>query len=132
MSSEDHPNVEVLRRMFDAMANGDVETLIAMQTADFALTVSGTSAVSGTFPGPQAGEQFQTSMELTHGQMRIQPQQLLANDDVGVAFIVVTAQRPDGRSIEQRLIHEVRFEDGKIAGIDEWVWDQAADAEFWS
>lgn len=131
MATATHPNLDVLRRLFQAMGTGDVETISRLQTDDFTLTVAGDSAISGTFRGPEAGQQFAHSMQLTNGQMEISPEHMLADDHVGVAFLVATARRPDGREIQQRLIHEVRFMDGKVSAIREWVWDQAADQKFW-
>lgn len=131
MATDEHPNVGLMRELFGAMAAGDVETIMGLQTDDFTLTVAGESAISGTFRGPEAGEHYQRSMELTEGQMEMAPEHMVADDRVGVAFLVATARRPDGRQIEQRLIHELRFSDGKVSAIREWIWDQAADERFW-
>lgn len=54
---------------------------------------------------------------------------MLADDDVGIAIIDVSASGPDGRAIEQRLIHEWRFSAGRISSMREWIWDHA-DVEF--
>jgi hypothetical protein len=30
------------------------------------------------------------------------------------------------------MIHEWAFTDGTVSGIREWIWDQAADVDFWA
>ncbi|MDK3256463.1 hypothetical protein [Blastococcus capsensis] len=67
-----HPNVDLLRRLYAAMRSGDVATLQQLHTADFRLSISGTSAISGEFEGVRgAAEQFEQSMALTGGQLEM-------------------------------------------------------------
>lgn len=132
-SMADHPNLALLQRTYEALGAGDAEFLESVADAGFTVEISGTSAISGTASGvEEAFSEFQRSMELTAGDMSMQPRHMLADDNVGIAIIDVTASRPDGRTIEQQLIHEWRFSDGRISGLREWVWDQAGDVEFWS
>ena len=130
--TDPHRNVGLIERLLGAMTSGDVETIGQLQADDFTLTVAGHSTISGVFTGAEAAEQYRRSMELTAGQMQLSPQHVVADDQVGAAFLLATARRPDGREIEQRLVHEFRFADGKVASIHEWIWDQDADKTFWS
>lgn len=128
-----HPNLDLLRRTYEALGAGDAEFLESVADAGFTVEVSGTSAISGTAHGvEEALREFQRSMELTGGDMSMQPRYMLADDDLGIAIIDVSASRPDGRTGEQQLIHEWHFSAGRISGMREWIWDQDGDVAFWS
>lgn len=128
-----HRNVDVLRRLYDATRTGDTAALEELHTADFRLSVSGSSAVSGVFEGVEgAAGQFERSMSLTGGQLDMAVLHLLADDDLGMALLPVRGRRPDGRQAAQDLIHEVRFSGDKVSAIREWIWDQEADRAFWA
>ena len=129
----DHPNARLMQESYEALQRGDVAVLESSATDAFTFDVSGTSAISGTVHSPTAAmAEFGRAMELTGGDMAMQPVHVLADDRVGIVVLEVRASRPDGRRIEQRVIHEWRFRDGRVDGIREWVWDQAADVAFWS
>lgn len=129
----EHPNVALIRRSYEALRAGDVAFLESTATDDFTFEVSGTSAVSGTAKSVrEAFDDFRRNMELTAGDMSMQPRHLLADEAVGLVILDVAASRPDGRRIEQRVIHEWQLSGGRVAGIREWIWDQAADVEFWA
>lgn len=129
----DHPNLALVRRSYEALQAGDVAFLESTAADGFTFEVSGTSAISGTAHGVrQAFEEFGRSMELTGGDLTLEPVHLLADEEMAVALFEVVASRPDGRRIRQKVIHEWRFSDGKVQGIREWIWDQAADVAFWA
>lgn len=128
-----HPNVLLLSRFYSAMQSNDVETLTRLHTDDFQLTVAGDSAISGHFRGAEeAARHAARTKELVGGQLDMRLERLLADDEVGIALFTAEVQRPDGREMTQRLLHECRFSDGRISAIREWIWDQRADREFWS
>lgn len=129
----DHPSLTLMQASYEALGSGDTGYLQSTATPDFTFEVSGSSAISGKSNSvEEALTEMQRSAELTAGDMTMQPQYMLAGDDIGVALIHVTASRPDGRTLEQRLIHEWRYAGGKVAGIREWIWDQEADVKFWA
>lgn len=132
MAADRHPNVDVMRRLYEAMQNGDFETLQELHDPDFRLSVAGGSPISGEFHGlEEAGQQFEQSMQLTGGQMELEVEHLLADDQRGIALITARAERPDGREIVQDLIHQIDFSNGKVTMLREWIWDQEADKLFW-
>lgn len=129
----EHPNLGVLKQSYEAIATGDADYLSSIAADTFTFEVSGTSAISGIWHSvDEALAEMGRAMEMTGGTMAIQPRYLLADDEIGIALLDVTASRPDGRQIEQLMIHEWDFNGGKVSGVREWIWDQAADVEFWA
>ncbi len=125
-----HAHEDTLRTIYDAFVKGDVETVMSLLTDDVEYHISGRSPVSGSYSGKgKVLSLFRKLMELSGGTFRLEVQDILANDEHGVALTVEYGQR-DGKSMENHAVHVWEFRGGKCAqfrGYNEEVWD-----EFWS
>src|SRR6184192_2715548 len=61
---------------------------------------------------------FMRLVEATGGTFRPEPHDILANDEHGVALIILTAER-NGKTITDNETHVVHFRDGKVA--ESWI-----------
>jgi uncharacterized protein len=68
-------------------------------------------------------------MELTAGTFRVEPLDVLANDDM-VAVLARSSGRRDGRTLDSRQVHVYRVTDGRVAEI--WQYTDGTADEFWS
>ena len=121
---------DTLRTIYDAFAKGDVETVMGLFPDDIEYHVSGRSPVSGIYSGKdEVLGLFGKLMGLSGGTFQVEVQDILANDEHGVALTREVGRR-DGKSMENHAVHVWDIRDGKCArfrGYNEEVWD-----EFWS
>jgi ketosteroid isomerase-like protein len=110
----DHPNVERLRRGYEAYARGDLATLRGMFADTITFHFHGLSEVLGYFERlPEIGA------------ARFEVHDLLADDEHGVALLAGTAERT-GERIEQKVVHVFHLNaDGQVT---EW-WNFWEDQE---
>jgi uncharacterized protein len=121
----EHPNVERMRQGYEAFAKGDLEALRRLWTDDIRWHETGHSDLAGTYEGAHAiFRLFGRLLDLTEGSLRVEPRDLLADDNYGAAPVTVTAHRGN-RSIEVLNVHLVRFEDGLVAEF----WDTSTDED---
>jgi ketosteroid isomerase-like protein len=74
-------------------------------------------------------EFFAGTNELTAGTFRVEPLDVLTNDDM-VAVLVRSSGRRDGRTLDSRQVHVYRVADGRVAEI--WQYTDGTADEFWS
>src|SRR6185437_6126566 len=85
--------------------------------------------LSGDYRGREAVfGLFGKLMEVTEGSLRIDLRALFADDERGVALVVITASR-GGRSVEVREAHVFHMRDGKVvefwnASDDQYAFDE--------
>lgn len=128
-----HPNVERLRRFLEAYAVKDAESIGGTLADDAVWHVGGTHRLSGDYRGRDAIlEYFERVGEETGGTLRLEPIELLANDQRGAAFLRVTGDRGD-RHLDV-IMAEAFHLDGK--GRIREFWSHATDQEaidrFWA
>lgn len=128
----DHPNAVLVKRVYEAMANRDVEAFEQLHTDDCVLHVSGHGRLSRDAEG-RAGVLgvFREGLEAPDFTVRTRVHDVLASDDHAVALVHAIVERGD-RSIDQPLVQVFHCRDGKVSEIWEYLWDQEADARFWS
>ena len=124
----EHPNVTLVRRMFDALAANDMEAMSTSLADDVVWheignpePVRGKAALAARFGG--AGRPDYTITGDTHD--------VVANDDHTVALLTATATR-DGKTFNYRVAEIYHIRDGKIT--ERWAFsdDTAAIAEFFA
>src|SRR3954451_22862530 len=94
----DHPNVELLRKGYNAYSTGDADVLNDLFADDITWHVTGRSALSGDYKGKeQVFGFFGKIMELSGGTSKLEVHDILANDNHGVVLVTGTASR-DGTS----------------------------------
>jgi uncharacterized protein len=125
-----HPNEELVRRAFDAFANGDVDTLRGLMDRDSVWHAPGRNPLAGDHRGVEAilGYLART-MELTGGTFRSELHDVVANDEHVVSLFVARAQR-EGKSLEARNVLVTHVRNGKLA--ETWLYsgDQYAADDF--
>jgi uncharacterized protein len=126
-----HPNEELVRRGFEAFGTGDMAALDRLFAEDIVWHFPGTSAVSGDFRGKaEVLGWLSKNAELSGGTLRVEPHDILANDEHAVALIRVTAQR-GGKSLDDQSVQVFHIRDGKVT--EAWLnpTDQQASDDFW-
>lgn len=128
----DHPNAAVLRRTYEAMRTGDVQTLRALFAPEAVMHVPGRSHNTGTYRGVDEILQFLGhAANYTGGTLRTTVHRVLADDDYAMALATYTATREDGGTLENNLVHVVRLHDGRVT--ESWFHsrDQYEVDAFW-
>ncbi|MFD1148523.1 nuclear transport factor 2 family protein [Saccharothrix hoggarensis] len=126
--SQDHPNVELIRRFYQAYGSGDLAALKAVFAEDIRWTIPGHHPLSGTKAG--ADEVVAFFGELAKAGFKAEPIFLAADGDWVVDLHRGWSTNPEGLDITWALAFRVA--DGRIAEAINFAADQhAADAYFW-
>ncbi len=124
-------NLEILGAALAAFNENDIARMEQYVHEDVTYIIRGRSPISGTYQGREAMAQaLRKVKELTDGTMSATPEVMLAGDDVVMAYLHVTGQRPDGRTYDNHQAYLYRIRDGKLAEGQTIPVDQAAFAEF--
>jgi len=128
----DHPNLDLMRRGYDAYRSGDMNTINELFADDVVWHVGGRSRIAGDYTGKeQVFGFFGKLQELSGGTSTVEVHDLLANDEHGVALVTESATR-NGRSIQANATHVLHLHDGKVTEFWDAHPDQYATDEFWS
>ncbi len=130
MNSEQ--NIDIVRRYFDAVACGDLETINNTFATDIEWHQPGKSSLSGLHRGKDAVfallGQF---MERSNGTFRIDAiGPLMAQGELVAASLHFSAEKP-GTSISMSGIDLLRIADGHIREVWLFSEDQPAEDAFW-
>jgi ketosteroid isomerase-like protein len=128
----EHPNVRRLGAFLNAYAADDVEAIKAALADDAVWHVGGTHRFSGDYEGRDAIVRYFDSVgSETMGTLRLETDELMANDQRGAAFLRVTADR-DERRLDVTMAEAFQFDDaGRIREFWAHATDQNAVNEFW-
>ena len=128
-----HPNEDLLREGYAAFGRGDLD---ALQDQFFAADITwhfpGKSPFAGDYHG--VGEVvgwLVRTFEVSGGSIRVQLNDVVANDDVAVALTTVSAQR-EGRELSDDAVQVFRIRDGKATEVWSYPADLYATDAFWS
>ncbi len=129
----EHPNIELIRKFYDARARGDRETLRAILDEDVAWHDPYPPPHGGDLSGAEAvfREIFDKASELTGGTTRMWLHDVLANDAHAVALVNWSATHR-GRTMEGREVAVYHVRDGKITEAWFYPEDKSASDEFFS
>ena len=125
-------NADVVRRLYDAAARGDLDVLADLCTEDAVFHVPGRSRNTGAYHGGAGLADFLASASaITGGTLRTHLHRVLADDEWAVALATYTATRPDHAPLENNLAHVLRLRDGRVA--ESWFHsrDQYEVDAFW-
>ncbi|MGH2829515.1 MAG: nuclear transport factor 2 family protein [Actinomycetota bacterium] len=120
-----HPNVEVLRRLDEAMLKEDMETFFAQYTNDVVVHIPGKSKLAGTYKGlDKLQDLFGRFMEAA-GEYTFENHSYLADDEHGVILQhgTMTKGAKTLNLIETFVSH---FRGGKVSEFWYQCDDQAA------
>jgi ketosteroid isomerase-like protein len=125
----EHPNAARIRDGYAAFAKGDFAVLNDLFAEDLLWHDAGRNQLSGEYRGREAVYGlFGKLMEVTEGSFHIDFHAVFADDEHGVALVVITASR-GGRSIEVNEAHVFHLRDGKVVEFWNASTDQYAEDE---
>ena len=128
----EHPNVELARQAYEAMAKGDL-TASAEGIADD-VTWHGMAAgpLSGTYHGrDEVLAFFGRVAEETGGTFQLEVHDVLANDEHTVVLCTMSATRGN-KSIEIPVANVAHVRDGKVTEFWGATANPQASVDFWS
>jgi len=127
----EHPNVELLRKGYNAYETGDIAVLNDLFAEDVLWHITGRSQLAGDYKGrDQVFGFFGKLMELSGGTSKIEVHDILANDDHGVALVTGSGSR-NGNSFTGIDVHVFHLRGGKVVEFWDSPVDQYAADEFW-
>jgi uncharacterized protein len=125
-------NAAIIRKAYEYFAQRNIPAVFEALDASIVWHVPGHSPLSGDYAGhDQIGAFFQRTMELSGGAFTIDVRNVLAEDDVVVALVVVNATR-NGVSASFPEVHVWRTRDGKVTEFCEYQGDEQREDRFWS
>jgi hypothetical protein len=125
----EHPNVARIRDLYAAFAKADLAVLNDVLAEDLLWHEGGRNQLSGDYRGREAVlGLFGKCMEVTEGSFRLDLHTVLADDEHGVALVVITASR-GGRSIKVNTADVMHLHDGKVVEVwavptDRYAFDE--------
>ena len=129
---DEHPNVELLRKGYEAYSAGDLETIDGLFDDEIVWHVAGRGPLSGDYHGKEeVFGFFGKIMELSGGTAKLDVHDIVANDEHGVVLLTSTASR-EGRDFSGTDVHVFHIRDGKTVEFWDSPTDQYAVDEFWS
>ena len=127
-----HPNVELMRNVYEAFTKGDVETAASYWTPDCVHHYPGRSELAGSHTGIESAIAFAGRMfELTQGRIEMDVLDIGASDD-HVFALVNTRYARDGKALQMRFVNVAAVRAGKISEFWTYPDDQYALDEFWA
>jgi ketosteroid isomerase-like protein len=127
-----HPNARLLRELFAAFDDGDIERIGASFTEDVHWTTPGRSQLAGEFVGRKAVlAQLARSSELSGSTYRVTVEDVLASDARASVLYRGTGSRR-GCSFDLRHLALYDIASGMISAVRIAPLDQYAFDDFWS
>jgi uncharacterized protein len=127
-----HPNATLVRELYELGLTGDTDALVEHLCDDCIVHVPGHNPMSGDYDGPAGFLDFLTkNFEIAGESLQLEIEGVLADDERGVSFEHVTAQR-DGKNLDVHDTTVFRFRDNKVAEM--WMLSSDPDAHeaFWA
>lgn len=126
-------NIEIVRQYFQAVADGALDRLPALLSADLIWHQPGASDLSGTYQGmDKVFALLGKFMERSGGTFRFDSiGTLLGNGDM-VAVTLNFSASEGGRAMAMAGIDVLRLENGRIREVWLFSGDQEAEDRFWS
>lgn len=131
LADDQHPNVDLVRRGYEAFSVGDMATMTELIADNVVWHAHGGSPFDGDYLGREAVfAMFARLMQETGGTFRIDIDDILCNDDRATVVGKVTASR-NGRTetTGQVMVHRIR--DGRTVEFWAATMDAPASVSFW-
>ena len=128
---KDHPNAELARSAWEAVACADAETLAHLCRKDVVWHVTGRGPRSGDYRGLEAVLDYLRGVGEDANQLSSSPVAVLGGDDRAAVIFHATGERR-GRVLDHDFVLLFRIEDRRIAEIWSVALDQRAVERFWS
>jgi ketosteroid isomerase-like protein len=129
----EHPNAALIRGLFAAFRDGDVQTIEqALDPAAVWHFPGRRGRLAGSHRGRDAIFAFLLEVEgATAGTFGVDLIDVLANDAHAAVFFRGHASR-DGKTLDNHTCLRVRLEGGRLLEVWEFVWDLEHVENFWS
>ena len=126
-------NIAAVSGTFEAFGRGDLTTFAEGFHPDATWNHRNPDRLGGIHAGRDAIVAFiAESGTLTAGTLRAAPEVVMADDDDHVAVAVhLTAERPDGRRLDDRQMLFFTLENGLIGTVDQYIGAPEAVTAFW-
>jgi ketosteroid isomerase-like protein len=133
MPNAEHQNATVVRRLYEAFARGDMETIKSCFAQDAVWHMPGRSPIAGDHRGWDAivRDFLRRLRELSGGTFKADLIDVVANDQHVVALQHATGTRGTKR-LDVTACQLIRVQDGKILEVRGYYSDQYALDDFWS
>ncbi|HEX4721461.1 MAG TPA: nuclear transport factor 2 family protein [Pseudonocardiaceae bacterium] len=132
MNLEEHPHIQLMRKVYAAFGSGDVQTAGSYWTEDAVHHYPGNNPLSGEHKGLDESIAFANKIwELTEGKLRMDVLEIGASDGHAFALLQTRYERK-GHVLEMPFVNVARIEDGKIAEFWTYPNDVYATDEFWN
>jgi ketosteroid isomerase-like protein len=127
-------DLAVVRGLFEAFAHGDLAAFADRLEADATWNHRNDDRLGGIHEGREGIMTFLgESAQLTGGTLRAVPEALMSDGQGLVAAVTrVSAQRPDGRSFDDRQMLLCAIEGDRVRSFDQFVGDPSAVTAFWA
>lgn len=120
-----HNNKEVIEGAYKSFSAGDIGALMEIWTDDVEWHIAGDHPLAGDHKGKEAVAAFLGGLvQQTGGTLQVELQNVMADDEQGYSLHKSTATR-DGEDFESWEILGYRFDDGDVAEIWSFAYDQS-------
>jgi ketosteroid isomerase-like protein len=124
----DHPNIDLIQRLYAAFGSGDLDAVTTAMSPDIRWHNSGTDWTAGTLEGIPAVVGYLTAdnhvAESTRDVLDI------LTSDERVAVVARGRARRGDTWQDLDVVQVLRVEDGRVAEVWNYFWDQNGIAEF--
>jgi ketosteroid isomerase-like protein len=127
----EHQNVSLLRKVYEAFNTGDIATITAIFAEDLIWHWPGKGPLCGDHKGRDTVLGVFGKMAEMSPDFQAQVNDLLANDEHGVAITRSIGSQP-GKNLNTMNVDIFRIKDGKIIELWSFNEDQRAEDDFWS
>jgi uncharacterized protein len=125
-------NIAVVRRGFEAFANGDIGALKTIFSANASWHAGPAGVLRGSYQGAQAILEFfgQIAHE-SNGTMRVEPLTMAASGDHVFVLERITGKR-NGKAQDTKSVLVLKLDKGVVTQATDFPFDHPAAAQFWS
>ncbi len=129
----EHPNATLIRNLFAAFRERDIETIRNVISEDTIWHFPGRiGQLAGAHEGYAGIFEFLARVsDLTDGTFGLQIEDVLANDSCAVALFRGHGQR-NGKTLDNPTCLKILLKEGRATEIREFVWNLYEVDEFWS
>jgi len=125
--------VDVARRLYAALAAGDLAVVADLVAPDVVLHVPGTHPLAGVHHGLDGFGRFSAATSaLTDDGEHIEVVDILGSDERAAVYCHVTASRAGRAPLDNMTVHVLRIVDGRVT--EAWLhnFDDVAVSAFWA
>jgi uncharacterized protein len=126
-------NAELMRKMFDAFASGDMETLLKSYSEDVVFRSGGRGVVAGEYRGRAGLQSYLEKIFVeTDGTITVDLIDVSGSDEYGYTHFEASAQRKGRSVVHERMFIVARVENDLV--VESWMVpaDAVRSDEFWA